>query len=163
MRIEPNKRYIIDTNVWINAISEGKPHYTLILKYCINEAFIICPLNNLVEIIHRLTMMNGPDKKWRKRENGDAALELLIDLINKKKITIVFPSEREIFQAIEQYKCCSEIQIFDYMIAYSGIGKADYIISEDHHFENIFGSQSNVPLERADYPIVVRPNDLEVP
>lgn len=163
MKIEPNKRYILDTNVWIKAVNEGEPHYVTILKYCIENAFIICPINNLVEIIHNLTMIRDSYKKLQRRDNAFYAIDLIINLIENSKIKIVFPTQTQILQAIDQYNqrenSTDIIQIFDFMIAYSGIDNADYIISDDHHFKKIYQLRLN---EFVNSPIVIRPSEIEI-
>ena len=70
MRIQPNKRYLLDTNLWVNAFIKGDKQCKQIIKSCMDDSIIVCPLNNLLEIIHLLTIFKDKDsKRFMKRNN----------------------------------------------------------------------------------------------
>ena len=84
---------------------------------------------------------------------------LLKDLLESSKIEVIIPSLDLVKKIFEAYANFKEVaQIYDFMIAYGGVGFVDYIISDDNHFIKIFNNKNELNQENC--PIVLKSKDI---
>ena len=159
MNIEPNKRYILDSNIWFKVFIDRDEQCVKIFNFCLNHATIVCPLNNLLEIVHILTNIRDPQTRMKvKRADSMFFIDLLVWLVNTSKLELLFPNFELVKKVIKAYSSSqSEVQIYDFIIGYSGINTVDYIVSDDEHFLEIF---QNEDLRREICPRVLKSRDI---